>query len=412
MRVATARWPSTDVLIDRLPVEAQLLLAAVREPEWRVDEVRRLASGPVDWVVVRALATQERLLTVVWPRLQEAGVTIPEEHARAFRLQASVTEFQLSFTESVLGEVAAVARELSIDLLLLKGAALALTVYGAFRDRPMGDIDVLARPHDATRLWNRLREDGWALEYAGGADFYRSHHHLPPLVRGGGVGVVLEIHRAILPPRGPFDTTGDLTWADLPVLAVDGSAVRVLSPEAQLLHLAIHFAWSHALGRGLARTVRDVSAVIARTPPDWTRLLERSRDSRSATSAYWTLRMAQRLGGAEVPSDVLDTLAPPRAKWMLDWLERSYVEIALFRSCPSQRLPRWLWTLGMDPRGSGHGDHRPWESDADFRYDVTGDDVETTPTGLADRIRRIPAGLGYLRRTVAGRLGGPHAEPE
>lgn len=74
------------MLTDRLPVEAQLLLAAVREPEWSVDEVRRLAAGPVDWVVVRALATQERLLTVVWPRLQQAGVAIPDEHARAFRL--------------------------------------------------------------------------------------------------------------------------------------------------------------------------------------------------------------------------------------------------------------------------------------------------------------------------------------
>lgn len=400
------------MIADRLPVEARLLFAVMREPAWDPDEVRRLAELPLDWVQLRALATQERLLTVVWHRLQEAGVSVPEEHARAFRLQASVSEFQLSFTETVLGEVAGIARELSIDLLVLKGAALALTVYDGFRDRPMGDIDVLARPHDATQLWNRLREEGWVLEYAGGADFYQWHHHLPPLVRGGGVGVVLEIHRALLPPRGPFDATGDLTWADLPVIELEEGPLRVLGPEPQLLHLSIHYAWSHALGRGLGRTVRDVSAVIGHTPPDWDHLVDRARTSRSTSSVYWTLRLAQRLGGAAVPEQVLAALAPSRPGRLLDWLERSYVETALFRSCPSQRLPRWLWSLGMDPKGSGHGPHRPWASDREFRYDVTGVDPARPPTGLVDRARRIPAGLAFLGRTLVGNLGGPPVDPE
>lgn len=391
----------------RLPPEAGLLFAATREPDWDPDEVRRLAAGPVDWVSLRGLAVQERLLTVLWPRLQEAGVAVPDVHARSFRLQSSVAEFQLAFTESVIGEVAATAKEMGIDLLLLKGAALALTVYGSFRARPMGDIDVLARPDDAIRLWNRLREDGWAMEYAGGAEFYESHHHLPPLVRGGGVGVVLEVHRSLLPPRGPFDGAGDLTWADVPLIELDEGPVRVLGPETQVLHLSIHFAWSHAMERGFARTVRDVSAVLAATPPDWTVVVNRARATRSDTSAYWTLRLARALGGAEVPDAVLVALAPPRPGWMLDWLERSYLEVGLFRSCPSQRLPRWLWTLGIDPRGSGHGTHRPWAADEEFRYDVTGDDQGVAATSVRDRLQRIPAGLAFLRRTLAGRLGGP-----
>lgn len=404
--------PVLTVILDPLPPEARLLFVATREPAWDPGEVRRLASAPLNWAVLRGLATQERLLTVLWPRLCEAGVAVPEPHEQAFRMQASVMEFQLSFAELVLRQVVREARDLDVDLLLLKGAALALTVYGAFRDRPMGDLDVLARPAGASRLWNRLREDGWLLEYEGGRTFYEEHHHLPPLVRGGGIGVVLEIHRTLLPPRGPFVDGGDSTWRTARPLRLDEGSVRVLAPEAQLLHLSIHFAWSHMAGRGLARTVRDVAAVWAEGEIDGPSFVERAQAMRAETSAYWTLRLARGLGGAAVPDAVLEALAPPRPRWVLDRLERAYVEAALFRSCPSHRLLRTLWTAGMAPGASGHGAHRPWEADEDFRHDVEG--AVASEVDLASRLARLPAGIAFLRRAVSGSLGGPRvagAEP-
>lgn len=395
------------MLRDHLPPEARLLFGATREPAWDPAEVRRLAAAPLDWAMVRGLATQERLLTVLWPRLQDAGVQVPAPHDQGFRMQASVSEFQLSFADLVLRQVVREARLLGVELLLLKGAALALTVYRAFRDRPMGDLDVLARGDDAVRLWHHLRDDGWELEYEGGDGFYEEHHHLPPLLRGGGIGVVLEIHRSLLPPRGPFVGVGDVTWADAPRIALDEGPVRVLGPEAQLLHLSIHYAWSHGMERGLARMVRDVAAVTTGTPPDWTSFVERAGALRAGTSAYWTLRLARSLGGAVIPESVLDALSPGRPSWFLDRLERAYVEQALFRSCPSHRLFRVFWAAGVRPGRSGHGEHRPWEADDAFRHDVEG--VADRPTGLGSRLGQIPAGLGFLRRALTGALGGRRA---
>ena len=343
-------------------------------------------------------------MTVFWARLERSGLEVPPEHLGALRMQAMVGEFQLGTAEKVLREVVDVCQRLNIDLMLLKGASLALTVYSGFHDRPMGDLDVVARGEDATRLWTALRQAGWELEYEGGAEFYEDHQHLPPLVWSGGLGVVVEIHRSLLAERSPFPIDEEEWWRHARRVEFGGHTVNVLEPEDQLLYLAIHFAWSHALARGLARTVRDVSAVIEATQPDWDVVVRRAVAGQAASTVYWTLRLAQSLGEAAVPSEVLAELRPSRPMWLLNRLERSFVEAALFRSCPYPRILEVLWALGIDPRGSGHGSRRPWGSDEQFRAEVEGS-ANAEPTRFTDRLARIPAGLGYLRSIVSGSLG-------
>lgn len=403
MLVRTAPCPSTNVSHD-LPPGARLLFAASREPRLDDEELRESTPADIDWALVRLLASQERLMTVAWPRIEGAGLSVPGQHVAAFRMQSLVSEFQLGTTEAVLGEVVEAARELGVEIMLLKGAALALTVYSGFSDRPMGDIDVVARGDDAGRLWAHLREAGWELEFENGDGFYEEHQHLPPLVRGGGIGVVLEVHRSLLSPRAPFDLDEDAFWARSRTIELAGAPVRVFEPEAQLLYLSIHYAWSHALSRGLGRTVRDVAAVIDRSPPDWDDLVALATSARAASTVYWTLRLAQELGDAAVPPEVLQALRPARSQWLLRRLERSFVEASLFRSCPYPRLLEVLWTLAIDPKRSGHGRHRPWGSDEQFRVEVEGG-AEVEKTTFIDRLTRIPAGLAYLRSVAAGALG-------
>jgi len=88
----------------------------------------------------------------------------------------------------------------------------------------------------------------------------------------------------------------------------------------------------------------------------------------------------------------------------LNALERSFVEAALFRSCPYPRILETLWGLALDPGGSGHGSFRPWGADEQFRTEVE-PPAEAERPSLTDRLARIPAGLGYLSRIVSGTLG-------
>src|SRR5690606_17461310 len=85
-----------------------------------------------------------------------------------------------------------------IDVILLKGAGLATTVYGSFGARPMYDVDLLVAPEHALRAWNALRANGWVHdEVERPAEFYSTHYHLPPLDDPLRTGLALELHPSL-----------------------------------------------------------------------------------------------------------------------------------------------------------------------------------------------------------------------
>jgi hypothetical protein len=250
-----------------------------------------------------------------------------------------------------------------IEVLLLKGAGLACTVFRSFDDRPMGDLDLLIPPRDARRAWSLLQTQGWTWpESQWGADRYTAHQHLPPLLQDPG-GARLEIHTDMLPEGHPFRMSPDTLWTQAQRLTRNGRVLTIPHPIHQLWHVCVHFAWSHEMFWGAWRALRDSAAIIHQGAFDWTEFVDLARDSRAATSCYWTLRLARHLVGAAVPVQVLAALRPPRRELWLEWLERHYVS-NLFPSkdgCPSVWLTRRLWESGMVPGWSGHGTTRPWQ---------------------------------------------------
>src|SRR4029077_5476203 len=92
-----------------------------------------------------------------------------------------------------------------IEVTLLKGAALALTVYSRFSERPMADIDMMVEPTRAAEAHAILRKPGWTVAIASHPeDTWRDHHHLPPLADTAGSCLRLELHTAPLVPGHPF----------------------------------------------------------------------------------------------------------------------------------------------------------------------------------------------------------------
>jgi hypothetical protein len=345
-----------------LPPEARLLLLATAPRRSDSDrELAALLASPLRWEFVGRLAEREKLLPVLWKALQPYANEIPADIVGAIRRQASVIEFRMLMTETVLRRVVDELAPQGTRVMLLKGAALATTIYSSFAERPMGDIDILVAPSDAQRAWTRLREIGWTLELSGGAEFHDTHHHLPGLHDPGGLNIVLEVHRTMLPRTGPFLLDETDLWRDARSVRLGANEVWVPSDQHQLLHLCVHFAWSHMLIEGLGRTVRDVATLLARGSVSWPEFIELSVSTKAATSVYWTLALSQTLAGASVPIEVLETLRPRQARALTHALERAYVMSGLLRACPSLHLSRALWSAGILPGSSGHGPARPWE---------------------------------------------------
>ena len=351
-----------------LPPEAQLLFAATMPRRAQSDAaLATLMQSPLEWTLVNRLAEREKLESVLWNRLRDHAENIPADVAARLKRRAAVIDFRMSMTASVLQRAVGELAKEKIRVMLLKGAALAATVYPSFTERPMGDLDILVHAADAERAWKRMLTAGWTPELSGGEEFHASHHHLPALLDPQGLELVLEIHRALLLPNGPFLLNEADVWRDAQPVQLGSTEVSVPSSEHQLLHLCIHFAWSHMLADGLGRTARDVATLLGSRSLRWPKFAEMAMHARAGSCAYWTLRISRTLSGVDVPPEVFRQLSPRQPASISRALERAYINAELFNSCPSVRLARILWVAGLRPSASGHGGKRPWQVEEMFR---------------------------------------------
>jgi hypothetical protein len=288
----------------------------------------------------------------------------------------------------------AALNEHGIVPVLLKGAALASTVYGSFSRRPMNDIDLLVDPEQEQRTEKLMLGAGWLRDPAVPDErFYREHHHLAPLLDESGTGLHLEVHRALFPPGHPFRNTHEELVSSARPIAVGGARALVLSPAYHVVHVAIHFVWSHMMRTGGWNTFRDLATLEQAGCIDWAEVLEIAERWRATSCCYWALRLGSSLAHLSVPEWVLERLQPQISAAGLRTLERHFSQFLTRRdlSCPSVYLERLLWTKAIEPARLGHGASRPWLVSPELQ------DAYGTPN-TESLMQRIVAHLSNARR--------------
>ena len=365
--------------------------------------IRELLGGELDWEKLGWLAERERAAPVLWGHLQtmeRLPGALPPQAAHLQRL-AMVSEFRMLHLEQRLAESLAALSRAGIQVMLLKGAALALTVYGSFVRRPMVDVDLLVHEGDAERARDVLLGAGWVSsgqeELEG---FYKGHHHLPPLVDGRGLEVQLELHTGLFFEGNPFRFPVADIWRRAVPVTVRGRRAWVPSTQDQLLHLCLHFAWSHMLNSGAWRTFRDLRALIDAGDVRWDEFVALARESRGASCCYWTLRLAKDLVGVPVPGEVLDALRPPLSPSALERVERHFIYHLLPTEalCPSVFMARAMWRAGVRPRWSGHGGVRPWDRNEELL--VGGRRPDSVARRALDQLRNMRGWASYVKSVL------------
>ena len=343
-----------------LSPEAQLLLLTAGS-ETNDGAIHGLLAQELDWAKVSWLAEQERATPVLWRRLSTMG-TLPDGAQVLHRL-AMVSEFRMSHLESRLFSALDTLRAADTEVVLLKGAALALTVYGSFVQRPMSDVDLLVRREDAARARDALLAAGWRPSVTPDSEFYEGHHHLPPLVDGLGTGTSLELHTSLFFDGHPFAFTSDDIRHRSERVTVRGRTAVVPGVHDQLLHLCLHFAWSHMMATGAWRAFRDLDALLRTERVEWTAFTKLALEARGGSACYWTFRLARVLAGIAVPPWVERALAPPDPEFALQRLEQhfTYDLLPTENISPSVWLTYTMWRAGLRPGWSGHGRVRPWD---------------------------------------------------
>lgn len=377
-------------LLRRLSTEARLLLLAAGPASTEPEIERLLASSPVRWPEFLEVADRERATGVVWRRLRRYALpALGEQHRAAFERAAMVSDFTASYLEQRIGESMELLGRRGTRGLLLKGAALAITVYPSFAERPMGDVDLLVDRDRAEDAFESLQTMGWRWN---STEFPRSryggHHHFPPLHDARGMDVRLELHTDLFVEGSPFALDAARLMAESTEVAVGRGRARIPSPEHLLLHTCIHYTWSHMMLFGAWRSFRDVIALSA-AELDWDRFAFEARRHRAESACFWTLRLAERLAGATLPREVMTRLERSTSTHWVAVCER-HAAREMFPSedrCPSQWLRRRLWELSIRPRAAGHGDARPWLLDDMAPENV---DPERREAGVRRMVRHVP----------------------
>ena len=125
--------------------------------------------------------------------------------------------------------------------------------------------------------------------------------------------------RWIQPDQEP--QVDDLIKRSKPII---NSKVRLLSPEDNLLQVALHTA-KHSYVRSPGfRLHTDVDRIVTVEDIDWAIFISRVSDLKTKTAVYFSLEMAKTLLGTDVPDDVLIALKPNvlKVKLMNLWLEK------------------------------------------------------------------------------------------
>jgi hypothetical protein len=393
--VSRARVSVESGLVDRLPAESAFI-ALSASGDAADDALCRLLDRPLRWEPLINLAARERAIAPLSRRLHALQTaTVPSEIRERLGRFAMISEFQLTALHDRLGRILALLESHGIDALLLKGAGLAYSAYARPTDRPMGDIDLLVPADRAAESWDLVLTDGWrrrrdiAVERS-----YDDHQHLTPLEDSDGLQMGLELHIALFTHQAPFRLPASRIWEGARRIKIGGNTAFVPSVEDQLLHAALHFAWSHEMTFGSWRTMRDVERLTASGEINWDDFVRNAEVALGATCCYWSLRLARELVGATVPNEVLDRLSPPLPARVLKSLTHYFASQAfpvLGTTTRSVSLSRALWSLAIRPRAQGHGPSRPWLDTEDWIRDADG--MRSARGNSMQRFLRRGAGL-------------------
>lgn len=159
----------------------------------------------------------------------------------------------------VAAEVCAALGAAQIQVVLLKGPALATWLYDDGTVRPYGDVDLLVAPDDHPRAERVLSALGFVRILPG-----RSAREEVAYARGwtrGGTHV--DLHRALWGVGIEPARAWPMLLAGTESLAVGGGNVTVLGPPARALHVALHAA-QH--GPHHPKPAQDLARALARLP--------------------------------------------------------------------------------------------------------------------------------------------------
>jgi hypothetical protein len=216
----------------------------------------------------------------------------------------------------LLERIAAEFNKADVPLLLLKGAALNLTLYDRPDERPMGDLDLLIKPEHIDEAFALLESLGCLRgEPLVREDFFPQFYYEAEYSAGRIVPVKIDLHvRPFRPLRYSRLVPADAFWQRAEPVRMGRATVLIPSVEDMLIHLAAH---SAIHGNARATWLRDLKrwADAYRTVIDWDRFLTTVHAWRLALPVREAIERTERDLGPVCPPEIRHRVSRLPVNW-------------------------------------------------------------------------------------------------
>jgi hypothetical protein len=340
---------------------------ATFSPEER-EEMSSILSGTVDWEYLLHLAEFHGVAPLIAHNINQNGLSnlIPESYLEQLNQIYNHNVFRNVFLSDKLIKLLTVFNQHGIEVITLKGIVLAEQLYTNFGLRTTTDIDILVQKEKMHLASSILLEMGY-LESTQKKE--REHPFHRVYYNSVQFPLRIELHWDLDDPKIVEIPLAEI-WHRAELLQFQGSLTTVLSPEDNLLYIANNLLTQD--GQQL-KYLCDITELIKinQDTLNWDYIIESAGPWGIIPAAYYSLKWARELLGAQVPASAMEALQPAAWKrWLVNllmnnrtlcspvrWSKLRSETLALVRSLMKSRTEQSIAVLA---RYRGYGKKFVW----------------------------------------------------
>ncbi len=196
-----------------------------------------------DWGYILRIGRRNRLDGLIFDALDRRGlfVKLPTSIRKGFEENYRRTVLSIRSSLAMADSLARTFSSRGIDLLVLRGTALGLTVYPRPFLRPCNDLDIIVSREAVPEAKKLLRAGGFEQRPGLLPDRYFEKYHLHIPFIDKKTGFPVELHWALDHPFTLYMIDYPELFQSKMEISYEGRTIPVLCPEHRLLGLALHF---------------------------------------------------------------------------------------------------------------------------------------------------------------------------
>jgi hypothetical protein len=262
----------------------------------------------LDWEPLIQIAVLQRVAPLLYRSVKGRQV-VPEALERSLENTYLATAKRNLFLYHELQNVLRRLNEAGVPVIMLKGAALTETLYQNIALRPMRDLDLLVLPTDAARTVALLEAAGYRRETEPHPGVSLAYENEVALYKPSLESYLLEVHWSLFDSPYYQQMAMDWFWESTQIVDTPSGQLRILGPEAQVVHLCGHMVLHHAQESNLL-WMHDLALFIHAHEGDidWALLLEKTQEFQLVLSVGLTLERLSLQWQVPIPAPVLETL--------------------------------------------------------------------------------------------------------